>query len=246
MATVHHVEVIDGEVPRAATHAHAGELARYYVWDLVVRVTHWVVVLSMIVLGLTGYYIGKPFIAAPGPAGVNFVMGWAKVLHFYAAIAFTLAVLARIAWMFVGPRRSNWRQFVPTTKRRLRGFVETLKFYLFLRKTPPLSIGHNPLAGLSYLAVFALYLVMIATGLALYSIGARGSYMGFFDFLLPWFNGAQGARWLHHVTMWLLIVFVIQHLYSALLTSRTEKNGTMDSIFSGYKHLPKDMPEDDE
>jgi hypothetical protein len=35
-------------------------------------------------------------------------------------------------------------------------------------------------------------------------------------------------------------------VYSALLTSRVEKNGTIDSMFSGFKFLPKDQPPDDD
>jgi Ni/Fe-hydrogenase 1 B-type cytochrome subunit len=216
-----------------------------YVWDVVVRLTHWTIMLSMILLAITGVYIGRPWSSPPGPATQSFITGWVRVLHFYGAIAFTLAVLSRILWMFIGPRRTGWRQFIPTSKRRLRDMKSTFLFYTFLRDRPPATIGHNPLAGLTYVFVFGLYLVMILTGLALYSISSH-SYMRNFEFLLPLFNGAQGARWLHHVTMWLLIGFVVHHVYSAILTSRVEKNGAIDSIFSGYKFLPKDMPDDDE
>lgn len=216
-----------------------------YVWDLVVRFTHWLIALAILVLAATGIYLGRPFITAGGPAHEHFVTGWAKVLHFYAAIVFTLSVLARIAWMFLGPRRSGWRQFIPASKRRLRDLVAQAKFYALLRPEPPVTIGHNPLAGLSYVAVFGMYFVMIATGLALYSVSSY-SYMRGWDFLLPIFNGVQGARWLHHVMMWGLIMFFVAHMFFSSLTSRTEKNGTIDSIFSGYKFIPKGQPPDDQ
>jgi Ni/Fe-hydrogenase 1 B-type cytochrome subunit len=243
MATVdvHRAE----EVLPEPAHHEAEELQPTYVWDLVVRLTHWLIVLSMILLAVTGVYIGRPWSSASGPAGQHFVTGWVRVLHAYGAIAFSLAVLSRITWMFIGPRRSNWRQFIPTSRRRLRDMKSTFLFYTFFRDRPPPTRGHNPLAGASYVAVFGLYLVMIVSGLALYSISSH-SYMQFWQFLLPLFHGAQWARWIHHVTMWLLIGFVVHHVYSALLTSRVEKNGTLDSIFSGYKFLPKDMPGDDD
>lgn len=231
--------------PRTRHPPHDRDLQPTYVWDLVVRITHWTIVLSMALLVVTGIYLGRPFVAAPGPATEHFVMGWAKILHYYGSIAFGLAVLSRIVWMVIGPRRSNWRQFIPTSRRRLRGMWESLLFYMFLRDKPPLAKGHNPLAGLMYIAVFGLYIIMILTGLALYSIGTD-SYMQMWSFLLPLFHGAQTARWIHHVTMWLLIGFVIQHVYSAILMSRVEKNGCVDSMFSGYKFLPKDMPDDDD
>lgn len=215
-----------------------------YVWDLLVRCSHWGIALSMFLLVATGLYIGTPFLESPGAARDHFLIGWAKVIHFYAAIAFTLSVVSRIVWMFMGPRRSSWRNFIPVAKRRRRDLWKQLKFYLLLRPSPPVTIGHNPLAGLSYVGVFMLYLLMISTGLALYSVSDYG-YMRGWGFLLPIFHGVQGARWLHHVTMWLLIMFFVMHMFFSMLTSRTEKNGTIDSIFSGYKNLPKGTPPDD-
>jgi Ni/Fe-hydrogenase 1 B-type cytochrome subunit len=230
----------------ATTVAHGVvERETVYVWDLVVRWTHWVIAGSMLVLAISGIYLGRPFIAAPGRASEHFVTGWAKAIHFYAAIAFSLAVASRIVWMFLGPRRSGWRQFIPTSRRRLRDLVTQLKFYALIGDEPARTIGHNPLAGLSYAFVFGLYLLIIATGLALYSVSTY-SYMQAWDFLVPWFGGVQGARWLHHVTMWGLIVFFVAHMFFASLTSRTERNGTMDSMVSGYKFLPKGQPPDDE
>lgn len=231
---------------RAVPRDHEGELEPVYVWDAVVRGTHWVIAFSILVLSITGIYIGRPFIASSGPAHEHFVTGYMRIVHSYAAIAFSLAVGSRILWMFVGPRHSGWRQFVPVSRRRRRDMIGTFKFYTFFRDRPPPSIGHNPLAGLTYIAVFGLYLLMIATGFALQSVSSHGSYMKMWDFLLPLFGGAQGARWIHHVAMWLLIGFVVHHVYSAWLTARVEKNGAVDSIFSGYKFLPKDRKGDDD
>jgi Ni/Fe-hydrogenase 1 B-type cytochrome subunit len=230
---------------RAMPGPAAEALVPVYVWDLIVRITHWTIFLTMIVLSITGIYLGRPFVAAPGAARETFVMGWMKIVHFYAAIAFSLAVGSRILWMFIGPRRTGWRQFVPTSKRRLRDMWGTFLFYTMIRPKPPASIGHNPLAGATYVAVFGLYLIMIVTGLALYSVSSH-SYMHVFQFLLPLLHGVQWTRWIHHVVMWLLIGFSVHHFCSALLMSRVEKNGCLDSIFSGYKYLPRGMKGDDE
>ena len=51
-------------------------------------------------------------------------------------------------------------------------------------------------------------------------------------------GGAQVARWIHHVVMWLLIGFVVHHVYSAVLMAIVEGNGTVESIVSGYKFVP--------
>jgi len=222
------------------TRRPAGDLEPVYVWDLVVRATHWLIFLSMLVLALTGIYIARPFLLAHGAASQRFVMGTVKVIHSYAAIVFSLAVGSRILWMFLGPPTARWNQFLPVSKQRRSDLWKTFKFYVMLRREPPATVGHNPLAGATYVAVFFLYLVMIFTGFALYSVSAYTSYMKVWDFLLPVFGGAQGARWIHHVVMWLLIGFFVHHLFSAVLMARVEKNGTLDSIFSGYKFLRRD------
>jgi Ni/Fe-hydrogenase 1 B-type cytochrome subunit len=207
-----------------------------YVWDLVVRSTHWLIALGIIVLSVTGIYIGRPFAQAAGPTTDAFLMGWMRIVHGYTAMVFMAAVLARIAWMFIGPRYARWTEFIPVARARRRDMVGTFKFYTFLRPEPPPAVGHNPLAGLTYVFVFGLYLLMIVTGLALRGMSAHvDSYMTSFAWLLPWLGGAQTARWLHHVGMWLLLGFAVHHVYSAILMSKVEKNGTMDSIFGGWK-----------
>lgn len=232
--------------PPTATAAHAGahapgrtqEMERVYVWDLVVRVTHWVIMLTTFILALTGIYIGKPYLIPMGPPDEMSVMGTMKVVHFYSAIIFTLAVLVRIGWMFVGSYYARWQQFVPMSPRRRRDVFGMLKFYTFISSEPPLNVGHNPLAGMTYLAVFTIYLILIVTGVALYSISAD-SYMAWFEWLVPILGGAQTARWIHHIAMWFLLGFVGHHIWSAMLVSRVEGMGLIDSLFSGYKWLPK-------
>ena len=213
-----------------------------YVWDLVVRLTHWVIFASILLLSVTGIYIGSPFVIAAGPATQNFVMGWMKIVHFYGALAFSLAVVIRVVWLFLGPRYARWSQFVPSTKERLQHMWGTFKFYTFIRAEPPPAVGHNALAGFAYIGVFGMYFVMILTGLAIYGASAHvGSAMSKFAWFLPLFGGAQSARWIHHVIMWLLLCFAVHHVYSAMLMAKIEKTGTMDSIFGGWKVVPKNL-----
>jgi len=214
---------------------------RSYVWDPVVRVTHWLIAASIVVLSVTGIYIGHPFLIVSGAASEPFVMGWMKAIHFYTAIVFSLAVLARIVWMFTGPSYARWYNFIPVTRQRWAAFFKTVEFYVFMLRKPPAAKGHNPVAGLAYSFVFGLYLVMIATGLSLYAMDAGvGSPLRVFEAWLPWFGGAAGARWIHHVVMWLLIGFAVHHIYSAVLVSFVEKNGEIDSIVSGYKWVERE------
>jgi Ni/Fe-hydrogenase 1 B-type cytochrome subunit len=210
------------------------ELARVYVWEWPVRATHWVVATAVLVLAATGFTISHP----PGPWAP---LGTVKAIHSYAAIAFTLAFASRLAWMFLGNRWARWDQFLPVTRERRNGLAPTLRYYLFMLRKPPGYIGHNPLAGATYTLVLLLELLMITTGFALYSASAPyWSPMRAFRVLIPALGGLQTARWIHHAGMWLLIGFVVHHVYSAVLMSQVEANATVESIFSGYKFVPEE------
>lgn len=225
----------------AGVRQEASGLVRLYVWELPVRITHWLIALSLFVLSFTGFYLGDPFLVVPGEARFRFVTGTMKAVHFYAAIVFTVAVLSRLVWMFLGNEYARWPQFLPTTRVRWTGVWRTVAFYLFLRRESPRVVGHNPLAGGIYLAVLGLCLLMIASGLAIYSASAAlDSWTRAFGFLVPLFGGLQTARFLHHVGMWLLLGFFVHHLMSALMMSTVERTGIFESIFTGIKFVRRD------
>ena len=94
---------------------------RVYVWQAPVRAAHWFIFLSVAVLSVTGFYIGAPFITVSGEARQHFVTGTVKVVHSYAAIVFTLSVLARLAGMLHGNVFARWDQVSPSTRKRWRG-----------------------------------------------------------------------------------------------------------------------------
>jgi Ni/Fe-hydrogenase 1 B-type cytochrome subunit len=232
-ATVH-----PGRTQPSVCH-HPGELVRVYVWEWPVRMTHWCTAYAILVLAATGFYIGHPFVTVSGPAGQHFVMGWVKTIHSYAAIVFALSVVSRVAWMFMGNSYSRWDKFVPVSRRRFTGLWQSLLYYLFRLRQPPGFVGHNPLAGFTYAFVFLIYFTMIATGLALYNVSARAaSPFRIFHFLLSLLGGAQTARLVHHVGMWLLLGFAVHHVYSSVLMSQVEARGTVESMASGYKFVP--------
>ena len=211
-----------------------GNLYEKYVWEVPVRVTHWVNVLSIIILAMTGIFIGTPKTLALDPS--QFVMGWIRFIHFVAAYVFSVSFLARIYWMFKGNRYANWREFFPIlTDEGRRNMMETFKYYAFIGKKAPHTVGHNALAGSAYTGVFFLYLVMICTGFALYSERAPQSLMHKMTGWMFTLFSNQGMRLTHHMVMWFLIGFVIHHIYSAWLMDIKERGGVMSSIFSGYK-----------
>lgn len=207
-----------------------------YVWEWPVRITHWVNFLAILILSVTGLYIGSPKTLALDPS--QYVMGWVRLVHFVAGYIFAISVLSRIAWAFIGNKYASWRVFVPfLSPEGRRHMKETFLFYTFFRREVPHAIGHNALAGTAYLAVFFLYLVMTFTGFALYSEYAPAGFMHHaFGWLFLLFTN-QGMRLVHHCVMWLLLAFAIHHVYSAWLMDVKEKSGVMSSIFGGYKSV---------
>ncbi len=224
-----------------APHVTSAEpLIKIYVWEWPVRITHWLNAISIWVLSVTGLYLGFPFLLAPGEASEHFLMGWAKLIHFYAAIVFSLSVITRILWMFMGNHYARWHRFLPVTKPRLRGIKRTLGYYLFAMRLPPGFVGHNPLAGFTYGVMYLLFLLQIGTGLAIYAASASyDSPVKFMAGLLPLFGGLQTAKLVHHVIMWLIWMFFVHHVYAAILMSQVEATATVESIFSGYKFVPR-------
>jgi Ni/Fe-hydrogenase 1 B-type cytochrome subunit len=203
---------------------------RAYVWEVPVRLTHWVNVLAILVLAGTGFYIGNPFIS-----GSVYLMGWVRAIHRITAYTFAASLLLRLYWGFAGNQWASWRVLFPyLTKDGRRGFLEILGYYLFVRTRPRPYTGHNPLAGVTYSLVVLVMVVEVLTGFALFSLAKGGWWSAAFGWVF-WVLSPQGARLLHHLIMWLLLGFAVHHVYSALLMDFEEKNGLMSSIFTGYK-----------
>ena len=212
-------------------------VVRIYVWELPVRLAHWVIVTALIVLACTGTYMHSPFIVSVGNTG--YVMNLMRYVHLIAAFAFMAAALLRFYWFFAGNQWARWPQFLPLNKERRSGMRNMLKYYLFLRWRPVPVIGHNALAGSAYVMIYALVLAEILTGLALFDNILGNSLLHFFIGWLPRAIDIQYLRAIHFGAMFLFGVFVIHHVYSAVLVSKEEKSGVMESIFSGYKYFSK-------
>lgn len=219
---------------------------RIYVWQIPVRLTHWVNAISIVVLSFTGYFIGNPWLfVARRETYASFFMGTLRFVHFAAAFIFLSSVLLRTYWAVAGNPWSSWRGLFPfLTKRGRQGMLHAFQYYFFLRRDPPETIGHNALAGMTYAIIVTLYGLIIFSGLALFgdlhptSIWAK---LTGWSFLLV---TAQQFRLLHHVIMYLLIIFAIYHIYVAWLIDMEEANGLMSSIFSGFKFLRPDQSPD--
>jgi Ni/Fe-hydrogenase 1 B-type cytochrome subunit len=219
------------------------KLVRVYVWEWPVRTAHWVIFLSIVVLSFTGYYLYDPFIISRGEGA--FLMGTMRFIHESAALAFIAAFLVRVYWFFRGNKWACWRQFLPIRPGQRRGFMEQLKYYLFLRRQPAFRVGHNPLAGATYSIIYLLVLAQILTGLALYNHILGSKVLGFFINWLPSLISIRYLREIHFFIMFAFGAFVVHHVYSAVLIGLEERSGLVGGIFSGYKFFSESRVKED-
>lgn len=220
------------------------ETVKIYVWELPVRIFHWVNAAAIFALMITGIYIGNPFFDSmiQGEAS-GFIMGWVRYIHFFSAFIFTANLLVRLYWTFAGNKYASSNLF---RKIFWKDTWESVKFYLFLKNKKPHFVGHNPLAQLSYWVVIGVgSIIMILTGYYLYTEPQPESFLGkLFQWVPVIFGDSFDIRSWHHLVAWAFMAFVVAHIYLSIREDYLSKNGTMSSIFTGYKTESKDSIED--
>jgi len=122
-------------MPRHLSHGYAPLTGKQPVWDLPVRLVHW------LLAGLIGFSWWSVH---------NDHTDW----HIWSGIAIFTLLIFRLLWGFVGSSTARWSNFV-------RGPGAILA-YLRGRWT---GIGHTPLGALSVVAMFLAVAVQIALGL---------------------------------------------------------------------------------
>lgn len=208
------------------------------VWQPLIRVLHWTLVSSVVILSVTGFYIGTPVL----DAGARWsLMSLARTTHLIFAWVLIAVLIGRLFLAFTGNPWARWDQLVPWHAERRRQFWHTLKYYLFLEKEPAQVVGHNPLAGVAYLTLFACLVAQSFSGIAL--MASQDNQGGWQFALTGWFSNwlplTQG-RLVHHLLMWMIWTFVIVHVYAATLSDRVERSGEISSIVGGWKLLPQE------
>lgn len=203
---------------------------KLYVWQVPVRVTHWVTVAGIVTLSLTGAYIADPFLVPPKGS----VMTTVRLVHIVTAFVILASGLVRTYWLLRGNRYSRWSAFIPTNRTQLTELFRQAGFYGYVRRDIPKVLGHNQLAASAYLVVFTLLVVETVTGFAL--DGLLGTEPGATAF--AWVRqllDAQVIRLIHHASMWAILAWAVLHIYSCVLVDNIEKVGIVSSIITGYK-----------
>jgi Ni/Fe-hydrogenase b-type cytochrome subunit len=212
------------------------ELVRIYVWEKPVRISHWLIVVTLVFLSVTGFYLHRPFVLSEGHGA--FLMAKMRFVHVVSGFVLIAALALRLYWFFKGNFWAHWTAYVPIHRQQWEGMGDMLKFYLFMRFDPGRRAGHNPLAALSYCVIYSLLVVEILTGLALYSQVLGNSVLHAFIGWLPLYINISYLRLTHYFLMFVFFAFTLFHVYASILVSLEEENGLVDSIFSGWKFMP--------
>lgn len=210
---------------------------KMYVWELPVRLFHWLNVLAILVLIATGYLIGAPqkIFDAAEPSQ-QYWFGIVRFSHFAAGYIFFFNYLFRLYWGFVGNKHARWSEFIPLTRAKLREFWEVLKVdILQIKAQRELAEGHNSLAGLTYFVAFLIFLFQAGTGFALYSSMSDSFIPSLFAWIVPLMGGDAWVRQWHHLAMWFFILFTIVHVYLVFYHDWVEGSGETSSMISGWK-----------
>jgi len=209
---------------------------------------HWAAAGSLVVLVVTGFYIGKPYFMTSGEASAHYLMGWMRFLHFAAAGVFVATAIVRAYWLFAGNQFERWRALFPVTKRDWINVVKQVKFYLMIQpEKAPHYLGHNPLQQFSYTGMYAIAAAQVITGFAMYGQSRPGGlWYTLFGWVVPVLGGIQIVHFVHHVLTWAFLIFVPIHIYLALRADLLERTGTISSIISGGRFVRSDVTYVDE
>jgi len=240
------------------THATASERAEtqgadagyrwVYLWHWPIRAMHWVAAGSIVVLVVTGLFIARPYFWTGGEANPRFIMGWMRFGHFVAASALVATAIVRIYWLFAGNKFERLSALFPVKLRDWANMVRQVKKYLMIHpEREPHYLGHNPMQQLSYTSLYIVAGIEVMTGFILYGVHNPG---GFFDsafgWMTPMMGGLQMVRFIHHVLMWVFVIFFPIHLYLGIRADVMDREGTMSSIFSGGRFVRSDAHFEDD
>jgi Ni/Fe-hydrogenase 1 B-type cytochrome subunit len=214
----------------------------YYVWDAVVRVTHWINFAAIGTLILTGLYIGTPFLraAADEPFDAS-TMATARNLHFLAAVIFACNGFFRVYWFFGGGTYRQWFRFDPWKLNYWKEVGWKLRDYLSLRYLDGErhTLEHNALASFSYSVTFLLAALMALSGFSMAGRINPGGWLDvWFGWVIPLLGGEASVRMLHRLGMWGIICFMIHHIAFVFYFAVLHEKGIISSMITGLKTRP--------
>ncbi len=204
-------------------------------WSILLRLYHWAFALSIVFLVVTGFYINSPWTNTLIEGSASFPMAWMRYIHFVAGYVFTAAVLARIFLYIFGNAQERITDALPVTGRNIGNLVKTFLLYSYVSDEHDARLGHNVLAGMTYLITIIVAIFQLISGFyMLFPEAALWQGWG-----VTIFGSQQEARFIHHLLMWWFLFFVVVHLYFAVWNDIKDPEGLVSSIITGVKFKHK-------
>ncbi|MDJ0779464.1 MAG: Ni/Fe-hydrogenase, b-type cytochrome subunit [Gammaproteobacteria bacterium] len=221
-----------------------------YVYEAPLRLWHWFNAFALLVLCVTGYFIGAPLPTLSGEASDHFLMGYIRFAHFAAGYIFVIGFVFRIYWAFVGNEHARQIFLPPITNPDFwDGVRHEIKWYAFIAREPRKYTGHNPLAVITMHVMLVWGTVfMIVTGLALYGEGTgmdSWQYTWFSSWVIPLFGQSQDVHTFHRLGMWFILLFVITHVYVAIREDIMSRQSLISTMISGWRTFKDNREVDD-
>jgi len=216
----------------------------------IMRIIHWVNVVAIVAAVVSGLYIAHPYYEtfASDPALDKYVMAWNRWVHFMTAILVDVTSIW-VAYLYViGDKERPWTKLVPT-KRNISEFGEVVLNALTLNRRKRFDTKEMDSFNAVWFALMHLLLIfMLFTGLQLYvhglasGISSIGSWWPWMlhlvtDWTLFVFGGNMGVRYVHHMTMWLIVVWVACHIYVQIWRTIYWQEGDIAIAFGGSKFV---------
>lgn len=216
-----------------------GDLPPVRIFDWPCRLWHWINAFLVIVLIVSGYLIGTPLPSSSGDTSTLYGVGWLRFAHLASGQLFALAFLFRIYWAFMGNRYS-WQLFLPTFWRKswTDGFATQVKWNLMLIDKAPRYVGLNPVANVLMLAMLVVPTVLfILTGYAMLAeVTGHDSWEYFmFGWMVSIFGNTLDLHLVHRLCMWVIICFVIIHIYIAIREDVAGRQTLISTMLSGIR-----------
>jgi cytochrome b len=184
---------------------------RRFVWDLPLRLFHWLFALSIVASWVTA------------ELGFDW-MQW----HFYLGYWMIGLLTFRVIWGFIGPRHARFASFLaspPSTWRYLRNLFKGASLY-----TP----GHNPAGGLMVILMLLLVALQVTTGLfATDDVVWSGPYNPAVSKDL-----ASRLTTIHHINFNFILAAVVLHLAAITFYGLVKKQNLVLPMLTGHKPAP--------
>jgi cytochrome b len=200
----------------ATSHPHDAQVPtrEVQVWDVPVRVVHWVQA-SLVALSVATGFTG----------------GNALRIHRLSGYTILTLVTFRAMWGFAGSRHARFATFLKGPRDALVFLRETLARHL------PIHVGHNPLAGWNIVALLASLLVQASTGLF---ANDDISFQGPLARLVS--SGTSDALTIVHKTnARILLTLVALHLGAVLFHLVFERRNVVTPMLTGRIRVPRDL-----